>query len=485
MTTPVAHRTAIARGSFSRPTRLSLDLGLLRAGLTFFDYGCGRGEDVDGLQLLGFDASGWDPHYRPSEKVKAADVVNIGYVVNVIADPDERRTALATAWAHAGKALVVAARLSAERRTLTLGRGYGDGYLTGNSTFQRFFDQSELRAWIDSTLDVESVAVAPGIFAVFRSESDANEFLLRNSRRRRVAVQLSRADQLYDSHRVEIDALIAFFSDRGRLPFPGESPQLEHDLRSNLGSVRRAWRIVEKVTPATDWSALTNARRSDLLVDLALLRLNRRPNFTALPIETQYDVKALVGSYKGATALADELLFSAGDLGLISNLANEVEVGKRLPTALYVHDSGLVHLPPAMRVYEGCARWLVGRVEAANIIKLATDQAKVSYLEYPDFDKDPHPSLDRATYVRLQGLVVDSRSYIESSNPPILHRKEQFVPLDYPNRSKFERLTQQEERFGLLDHDTHLIGNRVGWEGRLHDVGVRTVGHRVVRSVVG
>lgn len=482
MTEPVPHRTAISRGTLSRPTRLAVDLGILSDDETFFDYGCGRGEDVLGLDRLGFAARGWDPHHRPAEVVVDSDVVNIGYVVNVIADPNERRTALDTAWKHARKALVIAGRLNAERRTMTLGRPYSDGFMTGNGTFQKFYDQAELRAWIDATLGVETVAMAPGIFVAFRREDDANAFMLRTRRRRQLPVRISRADRLYDEHRQTLDELIAFFGERGRLPVPGEEIGLEASLRDAVRSVRRAWSIVEKVTDASAWAAVAAARRTDLLVDLALLKLNRRPNFTALPLHVRHDIRALLGSYKDAVRQADELLFSAGDLDLISEQASEAVVGKRLPTALYVHESALDLLPASLRVYEGCARWLVGAVDEANVVKLATDKPKVSYLAYPEFDRDPHPTLAHATYVKLRGLSVDSRSYLDSTNPPILHRKEQFVSDEYPNRPKFERLTAQEERFGLLGADTRTIGNQAGWTERLAERGVRLSGHRVVRG---
>jgi DNA phosphorothioation-associated putative methyltransferase len=481
MTDTAAHRTAIVRGDLSRPTRLTVGLNLLREGEAFFDFGCGRGEDVAGLRKLGFEANGWDPHYRPNEVLRDAEIVNIGYVVNVIADPEDRRETLRRAWGLAGKALVVSARLNAERRTITLGRPHGDGYITGNGTFQRFFNQSELRAWIDSTLGVDCVAAAPGIFIAFREEEDANDFLLRTRRRRHVSVTVSRADRMYDENREVLDDLMGFFSERGRLPIQGELPVLEEKLRESVGSLRRAWSIVEKVSDATDWHKVAAERTSDLLVSLALLKLNRRPNFMALPEPIRYDIRALIGSYKEAIAQADELLFSAGNLELIGKLASGSEVGKRLPTAFYVHESALDALPPTLRVYEGCARWLVGDVEHANIVKLATDKAKVSYLSYPGFSKDPHPVLERATYVRIRDLDVDSRDYSLSANPPILHRKESFVAEDFPGYSKFSRLTKQEERFGLLGVDTQLIGNRDGWQARLDELGLALNGHRVVR----
>ena len=138
-----------------------------------------------------------------------------------------------------------------------------------------------------------------------------------------------------------------------------------------------------------------------------------------------------------------------------------------------------------LRVYEGCARWLVGEVDGANIIKLATDRPKVSYLEYPDFDRDPHPVLRRSTFVRIGALDVDERDYVNAANPPVLHRKETFVANDYPVRQKFARLTAQEERFGLLDTETRTIGHLRGWQARLIECGGALRGHRVVRVTNG
>jgi DNA phosphorothioation-associated putative methyltransferase len=481
MNDPASRRTAIARGELSRPARLALNVGVLGTGDSFFDYGCGRGYDIFELSGIGIRASGWDPNFRPDVPLQNADVVNIGYVLNVISDANERREALLSAWRLAQRALVVAARLNVERRTVTTGRPYGDGFMTSKGTFQRFYSQGELRTWIDLELGVESIAIAPGVFLVFREEKDANEFLMRNRRRRTVSVTVPRADHLYNENKDLLDRLVHFFTERGRLPAQGEDPALEGDLHRVIGSIRRCWSIVEKAAGNTDWSSIADARRDDLLVDLALLKLNRRPNFSALPPHIRLDVRTLCGSYKEATGLADSLLFSAGDLDLVDTLSSQSIVGKRLPGALYVHESALALLAPVLRVYEGCARWLVGDVEGCNIIKLATDKPKVSYLAYPTFDRDPHPALVQATYVRLRGLEVDSRNYGGSSNPPILHRKEQFVAQGYELREKFARLTAQEERLGLLGDDTRSIGNREGWLERLREAGFTLRGHRVVR----
>ena len=77
----------MARTSLSRPVALALEDAVIRSGDSVFDYGCGRGGDVDRLNTLGFRTSGWDPTHAPDAPRREADVVNLGYVVNVIEEP--------------------------------------------------------------------------------------------------------------------------------------------------------------------------------------------------------------------------------------------------------------------------------------------------------------------------------------------------------------------------------------------------------------
>ena len=129
--------------------------------------------------------------------------------------------------------------------------------------------------------------------------------------------------------------------------------------------------------------------------------------------------------------------------------------------------------------YEGCARAYIGAVDGANIIKLHREKAQISYLSYPDFDKDPHPVLAASMVVPLQTFQIQYRDYRESRNPPILHRKEEFIPTDHPSYQKFTKLTRQEEKLGLYE-DTATIGTQEGWERVLEGRGVRFSGHRLV-----
>ena len=105
------HLTALSRTSISAPVQLLSRHGLLAPGRTFFDYGCGRGGDVAALSVEGYDAKGWDPHYAPDAPIVPADIVNLGFVVNVIEDPAERIEALTRAFALAGIAMAVGVML--------------------------------------------------------------------------------------------------------------------------------------------------------------------------------------------------------------------------------------------------------------------------------------------------------------------------------------------------------------------------------------
>ena len=135
---------------------------------------------------------------------------------------------------------------------------------------------------------------------------------------------------------------------------------------------------------------------------------------------------------------------------------------KLLPHALYVHYTAVGHLPPVLRVYEGCARQLAGAVDGLTLVKLFRRRPRVSYLAYDDFDRVAHPALKSTVVADLKGLDLHHRDYTRSANPPVLHRKELFVAADHPARERFARLTAREDRLGLLDA-TSGIGTRAGW----------------------
>jgi DNA phosphorothioation-associated putative methyltransferase len=458
--------------------RLAIEDGLISEKTRVFDYGCGLGGDVQRLRDRGIKCWGWDPVHAPRERLRAADVVNLGYVANVIERADERSATLRKAWKLAEQVLVVAARLTIDARgALAV---FEDGHVTRLGTFQKYFDQTELRTWIDVTLDVTSVPTAPGVFYVFRDDGLRERFVAARYQRRIATPRIRRSEALFEEHRPLFETLQGFLVSRGRLPSPEELPEARL-IQAVLGSLPRAFSILRRVTAEKEWDKIRETRSQDLLLYLALARFDGRPMFSRLPREMQLDVRAFFGTYAHAGDEADKLLFLAGSRAAVEEACRSAPVGKLTPTALYVHESALADLTPVLRVYEGCASRYLGSVRGANIIKLHRDGVTVSYLSYPRFEQDPHPALAAALTLPLQTFRVTYRDFRDSENPPVLHRKEQFLGTEHPLRAKFARLTAQEERLGLYEMP-ELIGTLAGWRQALEANSVVMRGHRAVRS---
>ena len=474
-------KTAISRTDFSRPIRLALSDGLIGLRSTVLDFGCGRGDDIRHLEINGFQARGWDPAYSPEGELEPAEVVNLGYVVNVIEDAEERAQCLNRAWSLARQALIVSSRLTSETPEFASVASYRDGFITSIPTFQKFYEQTELKEWIEDRLSVPAVAAGPGVFYVFRDGADRIAFLA--SRFRRDGRQfLPSAESTIENHKELLRPLIKFFEERGRAPAEDELPD-DDGIRKRFGNLRRAFRLVQRAHDAEAWGKVVTARGEDLLIFLALSRFDGRPRFGQLPLPVRRDVRAIFSTYRRACEEADVALLAVGDIGRVSKAARKSRVGKLTPSAIYVHESALSGLPPLLRLYEGCARSYIGRVEGTNIIKLHTAEPRISYLSYPDFETDPHPALAEGMTVHLQTFRVREHNYRPSRNPPILHRKETFLAPDHPLHAKFSRLTRQEESKGLYK-ETTIIGTRQGWEQVLSERGFTLRGHRLVRGKV-
>ena len=457
--------------------RLAVDDSLVHPGVTsVLDYGCGRGGDVARLVRAGVKCTGWDPHYRPYTELTASEVVNLGYVINVIEEPRERAATLRRAWSLTRRVLIVSARLTTDVRDLE-GVPFCDGIQTTSGTFQKLYTQSELRAWIDSTLAARSVAAAPGVFFVFRDPVAEQEWLLRRVRRTRRLAPVSRA--LLAQHEQLLRPLVEFLSDRGRLPRASEL-ETSTDIAREFGSLRNAFAVIKRVTGTESWDRVRDARSQDVLVFLALSRFEKRVRLKDLPETTRFDVRDLFGSYLAACRQADRLLFALADQNRVRAAAAASPIGKRLPTALYLHTDALGQLPPILRVLDGAARRLIGDLEASTVVKLHLDRPAVSYLEYPSFDTAPHPALRSGYLVALDRLRCDFRDYSGHANPPILHRKELLLAKDDPRRRRFAALTRQEERAGLYE-TPEAIGRQRAWQQLVEARGLDYAGHRLVR----
>jgi hypothetical protein len=245
------HKTAMTRYDLSKPVKTLLEYGLLRAGTTFFDYGCGQGADVNGLQSLGHQAEGWDPVHRPDVAKREADIVNLGYVLNVIEDPAERVETLVDAFRHASRLLVVAGLIK-ETVDTRAARRFGDGVLTRSNTFQKFFEQQELHQYIEDALETTAVPVALGVFYVFRDPVEQQDFLSMRSRGAidwgQISARLglggpqSLWKALYEEHKELLNGFGKLALELGRLPEATEYEALS-TLCERMGSPKRALRV--------------------------------------------------------------------------------------------------------------------------------------------------------------------------------------------------------------------------------------------------
>lgn len=153
--------------------------------------------------------------------------------------------------------------------------------------------------------------------------------------------------------------------------------------------------------------------------------------------------------------------------------------GKRLPGAVYVLRPGPSDVPAELwRTI--CRAETAARPDPAwNLLKIHTEQFAITFLSYPDFDRDPHPALAEATRINVATGSVVRTDYRARANPPILHRKETFLPEGDPRFAIYAALTEREEKAGLY-RDSSRIGLRVHWLTLLRRLGVTHDGHELV-----
>ncbi|QDS88686.1 hypothetical protein EC9_28780 [Rosistilla ulvae] len=473
------HKAAIRRHEHSLPVKCLVRDQLVNKHRAMFDFGCGHGDDLAALKAEGIECGGFDPAFRPDAPKLSAPVVNLGFVLNVIEDVQERADTLKEAWQLAEQVLCVAARILVSDQS---GGDveYGDGVLTRIGTFQKYFTQAELRQYVEATLGQECFPAAPGVFYVFRDEELKSNYLASKYHRRIAAPRKRIAEVRYEAHREVLDALIEAITELGRLPEPDEFA-LSEQVVDTFGSLKRAFGLIRRVTSEDDWERVRKQRSEDLLVYLALANFGVRPKFSELSIKFQRDVKAFFANYKNACNEADRLMFRAGDPDEIDAACKRSSIGRLCPSSLWIHESVRDQLEPLLRIYEGCARAYLGSIEDANLIKLHRFSGKVSYLACPDFDSVPHPITTETTKVWLRTLRVGYYETKSRIDPPLLDRKNRMLDTEDDRRSKFERLTNQEVKHGLLRDEDDFLTQSV-WQENLQALGFEHRGHRLIKS---
>jgi DNA phosphorothioation-associated putative methyltransferase len=379
------HRTAMVRHSLSQPMSLAVRHRMIRPGVTVFDYGCGQGDDQQALVAAGVEAVGWDPHFAPDVPRHEAEIVNLGFVLNVIEDPAERVVALKEAWTLATRVLVVSVMVVGAVPVDGL-RHFGDGYLTARGTFQKYFQQAELKVMLTQVTGVEPVALAPGIFALFRSAEEEQDFLLERRRGRRAstsAYQVNRPvratiskPQLADRIASAIDLIVEFALERGRLPHADEIPSDVHDLlTAERVSFARALEASQDTAIDPDlFARATSERREDLLVHQALNILNRSRTAARPSPAMVRDIREHFGSQQQFGEQALEYLHALADpqrTVAAMQRAADANFGAIDEDGRLVIDSERVaNLEGILRCYVGCALYFSGDIDQEYLVRL-------------------------------------------------------------------------------------------------------------------
>ena len=414
------HRTAMSRQVLSAPMQALWRHGYLDGDHTVFDYGCGRGDDLATIQEHGVQANGWDPYYRPDVERTTAEVVNLGFVLNVIEDRRERINALKGAFELCQEVLSVAVMLGG-RNTYDQHRRFNDGVITKRGTFQRYYTQAELNEYLEEALGRQPVSVGPGLCFVFRTDQAEQAFLARRqtsplrlaarsslpevARARIGAVATAKPGNRWERHADLLDRYWQRCLELGRIPVETEFVEVS-SLRDKLGRPQTVFKRLLAIHGSDEFETAAEHRRNDLLVFLALGLFERRRSFGALPVSLRHDIKALWGSYVRAQDAAKLLLFSIAEPSLIHaacELAAEAGHGVLEDDHhLLLHASLVRLLPTILRVYVGCGSKLYGDAEEADLVKVHIHSGKVTFLIYDDFDGKAQPLL-------IERVKVDMR----------------------------------------------------------------------------
>lgn len=499
MVSVARHKTAICRSQLSTPMQLLARHGFLDGEHSILDYGCGRGDDLAILQEAQLPAHGWDPYYAPdAHPTEPADVVNLGFVINVIEEPSERVQVLQNAFALCRQCMSVAVMV-AGRAQVRAQRPYRDGYISARGTFQKYYTQSELNEFIKKALGVNPIAVAPGVVLAFRDELAEQRFFRNRHRSEPRLAELLEVVSPYVSTRVRSrqtvteqhwDTLRILWQraiELGRLPARDElDPGLAQVIGDNIGSVRRAASLARKAFGLKAFNEARTARTEDLTLYFALETFNQRRRYRELPVELQRDIKAFFGSYKAAAEAGKSLLFTLGEPATILDAcqrAAEQGVGYLFDAhSLQLHTSLVERLPAPLRVYIGCAEQLYGDVDNADLVKIHIHSGKLTLLYVDDFHGKALPSVTERVKIKLRALDVDFFDHSGADQPPLLFLKSRYMAADQDGFDRQRAFDEALETLGCFDFSEYGPAPAI-FDRALAREGLRVEGFSLVPAV--
>ena len=434
------HKTAIDRNNLSQPVKILARHNYLNGDWSLLDYGCGKGDDLRELEAHGIDVAGWDPTHYPEGLLVNSDIVNLGFVLNVIEDYKERLETLKRAWGYADKILIVSVMIAGDS-VISQFAPYKDGVITSRKTFQKYYAQSEFRSFVENALSEDAIAVGQGIFMVFKDTLEEQAFLLeRQNIRRDWSQKTQRQIETRDASLKKdvIDKHIELFTDfwqttldLGRIPANNEF-EFSEQIRRIAGSHNKAHQALIQYFSDVLFNEAQQKRKEDLLVYFALGLFEKRKPQTQMPESLKRDIKAFYNSYNDALEQARKALFAVGNPELIESACNkayeQLQCGEMNEGHSYIfHKDYLGNFPPELRIYVGCATQLYGDLEEIQLIKAHMTSGKVSLMGYKDWESDT-PLLVERIKIKMRDQEIDFFDYTGKYIPQPLENKHIFYP---------------------------------------------------------
>jgi len=481
-------KTAITRRGLSSPLKVLQKKGYLNGEYSLFDYGCGLGDDLNELQANGIDSAGWDPNFRPDAELFTADIVNLGFVLNVIEDVAERVEALHAACSLAHKMLIVSCMLTSESKLAQM-TPYKDGVITSRNTFQKYYFQSELQLFIEDTLDKTAISVGPGIFIVFNDELEEQRYLSGKFKRQRDWTSLHRASNqssklqlLVEQHLELVESFWNTILTYGRIPASEEFDDFDR-VKDIFGSPKKLFNLLMTDEKKEQFEQAKKERKEDYLVYFALELFTKKQPYRQMTEEKKRDIKSLFICLKSGREEAKELLFDIACSEQLQLAASKV--CHHIPSIYNTGHSLLIQarfindLPPILRVYVGAAAMMYGDWNEADIVKIHLTSGKVTFIVFDDFLNNPIPRMTERVKVKLAEQDIDYFDYInELKRPPLLNKHELLSERDESYADQ-QRLDTKLIQLGIVPSGGEQHMSITEFNGKLTACGKEIKGYRL------
>ena len=461
-------RTAIARSDLSRPVQLLIGAGVLTRAHTFFDYGCGLGDDVRFLRSLGYEAHGWDPAHRPATARQGVAVVNLGYVLNVIERPAERTDALRRAFDLAENCLCVAVLVGSAAYSGSA-QSYGDGLLTSRQTFQKYYHQEEAARYLQEVLGVAPVPLEAGVFLIFRQSADAHAFLLNRiqrsaplihgvARERKRVLRTALLETFQTQHADAWAAYADFVATRARPPAESEIDALRVAAEHGLAPTD-LWEAATGALPQDQIAEQRRRRSNQYLAFMAICRFRGVPRLSDLPITSRHDIRYYFRSYSQLKQLSDEYLFATGDTERVARLCETTPAGVNTADGYFVARRDLPSLDPTLQIYARLGELFSGNLDGVDVIKVHKTSPRLSLFSLSDV-RETLPRLRSRVKIDLQSQQVRFFDHMTNAEPELLVGK-QLLGFDEGSTNERvvelgRRILMHDEPFGLIVRERTL-----------------------------